>query len=298
MKSLMEFAKANPEVVAQCAKKVRLEMNASYALGYRIDPKFGMSAQTEEPDYAAAADLLLEWGESFPERAPGHPTRFVNGVREHWEELFMKKWDSITEGVIKNGASQDEALVLAIWCEKLMDECLKRNLHVDTTPAVKYTFPCAVRVFESLRESLSPEDLKSSDTAEAVVISVLGLCDILNVPGLSIPPDQEPEAVKVWAEKIAAELFVELDSTTYKLAGICEGNVWEAGTFTDELHMNMWRKGYEEASGWPDEGTLVDFGECVLIRRAYVLGEYNVWLDTGDADKMMETLDSIFKGCH
>lgn len=80
----------------------------------------------------------------------------------------------------------------------------------------------------------------------------------------------------------------------FKLAGICEGSVWEAGVFKEEIHLKMWKAGYEDASGWPDEGTLVDQAKYERIRQDYEAGEYNVWLDTGDPDEMIELLDAIF----
>jgi hypothetical protein len=118
----------------------------------------------------------------------------------------MEKWRRITEAVEKKGASKDEVLVLAIWCEKLMEQCLENGLHASHTPAVKYTFPCAVRVFEQLNDALPLGELRTAELADTVVKAVMRLVDT----DWALAEEQEPEAVKVWAEEIAGSILADL----------------------------------------------------------------------------------------
>lgn len=84
IQKLIEFAKAHPEEVAWCARKARLELNAIHALGYRLDPEFGINVQAEEPDFEAAAAILQEWEEVFPEGEPSW-----GQLRERLENLLV-----------------------------------------------------------------------------------------------------------------------------------------------------------------------------------------------------------------
>lgn len=200
---LLEDLKNNPEAVAEAVWKVSLRMRADYAAGYRLDD-WGIQTRQEEPDYAKGAEILLEWAERFPEKEVPIPGRLdYNPIREVWEKMLRDKWKKIVEPIIEQGASEDEAVVLAIWCEKLMGQCLVRGLHASHTPSVRYVFPCAVRVFMQLREELPFETLRSSATAEAVVTASMKLAD----KDWALAEEQEPEAVKVWAEEIAGSIL-------------------------------------------------------------------------------------------